>query len=178
VTDGATMRSGDAIVVGTGMGGDILGRALAERGPSALLLETDRTGWRAGETYLDASVEDPVGRLLRGAWSKAIDVKQEGTQKSFFAALGCRVGGSSVFHEATLERPEPRDFGGHACSTTRMGAFPTGSVVDAHCRAHGIGDLWAADAGIFPTSLGTNPSLTIAANALRMAEIIAAEPAR
>ena len=61
---------------------------------------------------------------------------------------------------------------GHACGTTRMGADPATSVVDAGCRVHGADALWVVDAGVFPTSMGVNPSLTIAANALRVAHAI------
>ena len=59
---------------------------------------------------------------------------------------------------------------GHPCGTLRMGRDPATSVVDAGCRAHGIDNLHVADASFMPTSMGVNPSLTIAANALRVAE--------
>lgn len=59
---------------------------------------------------------------------------------------------------------------GHPCGTLRMGDDPAISVLDAECRAHGIGNLYAADASFMPSSMGVNPSLTIAANALRVAE--------
>ena len=51
-----------------------------------------------------------------------------------------------------------------------MGDDPETSVLDAECRAHGIGNLYVADASFMPSSMGVNPSLTIAANALRVAE--------
>jgi len=59
---------------------------------------------------------------------------------------------------------------GHPCGTLRMGCDPATSVLDAECRAHGIGNLHVADASFMPSSMGVNPSLTIAANALRVAE--------
>lgn len=57
----------------------------------------------------------------------------------------------------------------HACGTCRMGNDPKNSVVDKNGRSHDIENLFIADASVFPTSLGVNPALTIAANALRMA---------
>lgn len=57
----------------------------------------------------------------------------------------------------------------HACGTCRFGTDPTRSVLDPHCRAHGVENLYVADSSFFPSSGGTNPSLTIAANALRVA---------
>lgn len=58
----------------------------------------------------------------------------------------------------------------HVCGTCRMGRDPTTSVVDADNRVHAADNLYVADSSFFPSSGGTNPSLTIAANALRMAD--------
>lgn len=60
----------------------------------------------------------------------------------------------------------------HVCGTCRAGADPATSVVDAENRAHAVDNLFVVDASFFPSSAGTNPSLTIAANAIRVAEII------
>jgi len=61
---------------------------------------------------------------------------------------------------------------GHPCGTCKAGLSPHDSVVDKNCKAHGIENLYVADSSFMPTSGGTNPSLTIAANALRVAEAI------
>ncbi|WP_333683785.1 GMC family oxidoreductase [Pontibaca methylaminivorans] len=63
--------------------------------------------------------------------------------------------------------PEPNL--GHPCGTLRMGRDSTDSVLDPDCRVHGMRNLWVVDASFMPTSMGVNPSLTIAANALRVA---------
>ena len=57
----------------------------------------------------------------------------------------------------------------HVCGTCRFGDDPRHSVLDINCRAHEVENLYIVDASFFPTSAGTNPSLTIAANALRVA---------
>lgn len=59
---------------------------------------------------------------------------------------------------------------GHACGTLRFGDDPETSVLDRHNRAHGLENLYVVDASCFPSSSGMNPSLTIAANALRVAD--------
>lgn len=64
---------------------------------------------------------------------------------------------------------------GHPCGTCKAGDDPRHSVLDKNCKAHGIDNLYVVDASFMPTSGGTNPSLTIAANALRVAEVIARE---
>ena len=58
----------------------------------------------------------------------------------------------------------------HACGTLPFGTDPATSVLDPDCRVHGIDNLHVADASFMPTSTGINPSLTIAANALRVAD--------
>jgi choline dehydrogenase-like flavoprotein len=49
-----------------------------------------------------------------------------------------------------------------------MSNDPSTGVVDRDCRAHGIANLFIADGSFMPTSGAINPSLTIAANALRV----------
>ena len=70
------------------------------------------------------------------------------------------------------DRAEPNL--GHGCGTLRMGHAPRRSATDSAGRIHGIGNLWVADAATFPSSMGVNPSLTIAALALRQADAIIA----
>lgn len=61
---------------------------------------------------------------------------------------------------------------GHPCGTCRFGVDPSSSVLDPNNKAHGLDNLYVVDASFMPTSGGANPSLTIAANALRVAEHI------
>jgi choline dehydrogenase-like flavoprotein len=63
----------------------------------------------------------------------------------------------------------------HHMGTTRMGTDPAASVVDADCRTHDLGNLWVAGSSVFPTGGAMNPTLTIAALSLRLAETLAAD---
>jgi len=58
----------------------------------------------------------------------------------------------------------------HHMGTTRMGTDPGASVVDPHLRTHDLGNCWLVTSGAFPTGGAANPTLTIAALALRAAE--------
>jgi choline dehydrogenase-like flavoprotein len=58
---------------------------------------------------------------------------------------------------------------GHVCGTCRFGTDPKTSVLDPQNRAHEVGNLYVVDTSFFPSSAGLNPSLTVAANALRVA---------
>lgn len=60
----------------------------------------------------------------------------------------------------------------HVCGTCRFGIDPTNSVLDVNNRAHGVDNLYVVDASFFPSSGGINPALTVAANALRVADLI------
>ena len=58
---------------------------------------------------------------------------------------------------------------GHVCGTCRFGTDPKTSVLDPHNKAHEVDNLYVVDTSFFPSSAGLNPSLTVAANALRVA---------
>jgi len=58
----------------------------------------------------------------------------------------------------------------HVCGTCRFGDDPDTSVLNKNNRVHGMDNLYVIDASFFPSSGGTNPSLTIAANAIRIAD--------
>lgn len=60
----------------------------------------------------------------------------------------------------------------HAMGTIRFGTNPDRSVLNKNCQFFGIKNLFVVDSSFLPTSSGVNPSLTIAANALRVAEFI------
>jgi choline dehydrogenase-like flavoprotein len=61
----------------------------------------------------------------------------------------------------------------HAVGTVRMGDDERMSPLDASCAFRGVENLYVTDGSVFPTSAGVNPSLTIAANALRAGRLIA-----
>lgn len=64
---------------------------------------------------------------------------------------------------------------GHPMGTCRMGDDPAVSVTDPDGQVWGQPGLYVADASAFPSSLGINPALTVAANALRIARSLAGE---
>lgn len=60
----------------------------------------------------------------------------------------------------------------HAMGTCRMGKDKTASAVDPECRVRGMDNLYVIDASVMPSGGSVNPSLTIAAVALKMAEMM------
>jgi choline dehydrogenase-like flavoprotein len=69
--------------------------------------------------------------------------------------LGGRLGISGVAHQN---------------GTCRFGADPATSVLDLHCRAHDVDNLYVVDSSFFVSSTAVNPTLTIVANALRVGD--------
>ena len=60
--------------------------------------------------------------------------------------------------------------GNHHMGTTRMSDDPRTGVVDRDCRVHGMANLFVAGSSVFPTGGSANPTLTIVALALRLAD--------
>jgi choline dehydrogenase-like flavoprotein len=69
--------------------------------------------------------------------------------------LGGRLGISGVAHQN---------------GTIRFGTDPATSALDVDCRAHDVDNLYVADSSFFVSSSASNPTLTIIANALRVAD--------
>jgi len=61
----------------------------------------------------------------------------------------------------------------HQAGTARFGTDPSTSVLDLDCKTHEVDNLYLADASFFPSIGAVNPTLTIIANALRVADKIA-----
>jgi len=62
--------------------------------------------------------------------------------------------------------------GAHHMGTTRMGRDPGRSVVDPDCKVHGLSNLFVGGSSVFPTGGFANPTLTIVALTLRLADHI------
>jgi choline dehydrogenase-like flavoprotein len=90
--------------------------------------------------------------------------------RSLLDAMGCR--------REVMERPSY--VGGrlgisgvaHQNGTIRFGTDPATSALDLDCRMHDLDNLYVADASFFVSSTAVNPTLTIIANALRVADRI------
>jgi choline dehydrogenase-like flavoprotein len=61
----------------------------------------------------------------------------------------------------------------HQAGTCRFGTDPARSVLDVHCKAHELDNLYVVDTSFFVSIGAVNPSLTAMANAIRVGEHIA-----
>lgn len=120
----AAARDWDVIIIGSGMGGGVAGRRLAEQGLSVLYLEKGPAGYRTEHQSMSPELHDPQARLLRGYWPTQLHARVNNRDSRFFAPLGSGVGGSSVFYAGALERPALHDFESTADLPHPTGGWP------------------------------------------------------
>jgi len=125
-----------------------------------------------------AQARDALGqRRLRIAWRyQPQDIDSVARSLAVIAAeLHAQGVGHLRWDASTLEADLLRHgaYGGHRLGTTRMGKDPRCSVVDPQCRVHGVDNLFIASSAVFPTAGQANPTLTVLALALRLADHLA-----
>ncbi len=82
---------------------------------------------------------------------------------------------TSVPLHAYFKKRIPIEGVGHQNGTCRMGNDPHSSVLDPNCKAHDLDNLYVVDASCFVSASAVNPSLTIIANAIRIADHLLAD---
>ncbi|MEM1231647.1 MAG: GMC family oxidoreductase, partial [Pseudomonadota bacterium] len=115
-----------------------------------------------------------------GALDKAAANRQAAFFRDQFTALGLgTIDPAPWLEEPGLAWPvdatvSNHPIGGyHHMGTTRMSTDPREGVVDEQCRVHGYSNLHLAGSSVFPTAGWANPTLTIMALALRLADHLA-----
>lgn len=142
----------------------------AER--DALGIPLPRLEWR-----MNALDCESLARTVR-AFGEAIHRDGLGRFRPFLADTDLRQLDVTFGFALTDEQRDriPRDrrptilLWGHHMGTTRMSEGPDRGVVDPHCRVHGMANLYVAGSSVFPTGGAENPTLTIVALALRLAD--------
>ena len=121
---------------------------------------------RHNQVYLSAE---------RGAFDLPIPVLRYETDPVDRARLSalverCRALFSAMGISEFIEEPSLFELGsGHLHGTCRAGADPRDSVLDPWCRVHDVDNVWVVDGSFMPYPGGLNPTLTIQANASRVA---------
>jgi choline dehydrogenase-like flavoprotein len=163
-----------------GVGDVMLRKALLHEGVPVEALElgcsSEQLPNRDSRVMLDTA-RDALGLpkvLIDWQWTAEDKQKASATLRLFGAELG-RTGFGRLRSSLTAADPSwPDDFYGdeHHIGTTRMHSDPARGVVDADCRVHGLANLYIAGSSVFPTCGANNPTLTIVALALRLADHI------
>jgi choline dehydrogenase-like flavoprotein len=107
------------------------------------------------------------GERIRLDWKRT----NWSTHLALVAALKERL--RAAGYPIVLSKPFDRRTPSHQCGTVRIGVDPSTSPLDSFGRAFDHPNLFVVDASCLPTSAAVNPSLTIAALALRAADHVA-----
>jgi choline dehydrogenase-like flavoprotein len=89
--------------------------------------------------------------------------------KSLLRYIGCDEA-HLVPREAYFGKRLPLAGTGHQNGTVRFGNDPKSSALDVNCRSHEVDNLYVVDSSFFCSSAAVNPTLTIVANAIRVAD--------
>jgi GMC oxidoreductase len=138
----------------------------AESNRITLLDETDRQGVRRVHVQWKVSTDDA------DATYRAFLLLRSLLQQHSL----CRLEFEESALRESIERSPP--LGGHHLGTTRMAATPRAGVVDENCALFESPNLYIASSAVFCTASHANPTLTIVAFALRLAEHLKARLAR
>ena len=87
---------------------------------------------------------------------------------------GCPDGDDLSSGHVQMASNAPARIANHILGGARFGADRSDSVLDPDCRAWDFDNLYVTDGSSMPTSGGANPTLTIQANALRVADLLKA----
>ena len=116
----------------------------------------NRVYYKDGKVHLDVTETNPEALVqLKRKLKQALD----------------KTHGAHVMLERSLYLGKDIPEGGtsHQAGTCRFGTDPATSVLDLDCKAHEVDNLYVTDASFFPSIGAVNPTLTIVANALRVA---------
>ncbi|NJK90090.1 MAG: hypothetical protein HC923_12360 [Myxococcales bacterium] len=125
---------------------------------------------------LPSAQRDALGRAKMAARVRLTDLDYEGFERAQ-AALGQAFARSGLGRFLPIRRKRQLSIrsatASHHMGTTRMSDDPKRGVVDRDARVHGTPNLYIASSSVFPTGSCLDPTLTIAAMALRLAEHVA-----
>ena len=139
----------------------------------SLVVEVEQAPNPASRVTL-SSETDRLG-MRKSALDWQMGSLEKHTITRFGELLGKEVGGAGIGRIRMLPPNEDGWWEGmrgawHHMGTTRMHADPRQGVVNADCRVHGISNLYVAGSSVFTTCGFANPTLTIVALAIRLAD--------
>jgi choline dehydrogenase-like flavoprotein len=124
--------------------------------------------------------KDELG-MPRAALNWAFTSNEKRSMRKIYEIIGQQAGATGVgrvrlkeelWDEKDDTMPASTSGGWHHMGTTRMNEDPKQGVVDGNCKVHGIQNLFIAGSSCFPTGAGVNPTFTIVALSIRLADHI------
>ena len=143
-----------------------------------LYFQAEQTPNRANRVYLSASATDAFGMPraeVNIAFTEADINSVVDAHNLFIDTFQKKKLGDVRYSEEGLRQYLARQLktfntAAHHIGTTRMSDDPKTGVVDRHAKVHGLANLYIAGSSVFPTGGHANPTLTLVAQALRLAD--------
>ena len=149
--------------------GDIL-RSSVKLAPQFAL---DYMARHAVDWYLMCEdLPDPESRIMVDGAGIVMQWRRTNMQSLTGLAKVMRENLRACGYPIVLSRPFDKRTPSHQCGTVRMGNDPATAPLDPWCRAFDHKNLFVVDGGFLPNSAAVNPALSIAAQALRVADHI------
>jgi choline dehydrogenase-like flavoprotein len=126
---------------------------------------------------MSEDLPDPASRVLWQNGQIVLDWKKTNVAAHDLLVTRLKAAMRRAGWPIVLSKGFPKSKPSHQCGTARMGSDPSASVVDRTLRAHDLDNLYIADASVLPTSAAVNPSLTVAALALRLGHHLTSQAA-
>ncbi|MBZ9977648.1 FAD-dependent oxidoreductase [Mesorhizobium sp. BR-1-1-10] len=115
---------------------------------------------------------DPESRIMADGKDIVMQWRRSNMQSLDGLTKVMRENFRACGYPLVLSRPFDKRTPSHQCGTVKIGEDPATSPLDPFCRAFDHRNLFVVDAGFLPNSAAVNPALSIAAQALRVAEHI------
>ncbi|AGB44365.1 choline dehydrogenase-like flavoprotein [Mesorhizobium australicum WSM2073] len=115
---------------------------------------------------------DPESRIMADGKDIVMQWRRSNMQSLDGLTKVMRENFRACGYPLVLSRPFDKRTPSHQCGTVKIGEDPATSPLDPLCRAFDHRNLFVVDAGFLPNSAAVNPALSIAAQALRVAEHI------
>jgi choline dehydrogenase-like flavoprotein len=129
---------------------------------SRVMLSAEKDGlgmWRAKVDWRISEIERRTARIFNGFIAQELKRLGYGeTDASPWLTSNSPIGDDELYGTY------------HHIGTTRMSKHPRDGVVNEDCRSHGVQNLYFAGCSVFPTGGHANPTLTITALAVRLAD--------
>jgi choline dehydrogenase-like flavoprotein len=149
-------------------------------GDSRYLLSTrlEQAPNRDSRVTLDEKEVDPLG-MPRAVMHWALTELERRSIRTIYELIGRELGAAGVGRLEMMDYlQDPDDAvwpaftsgGWHHMGTTRMTDDPNTGVVDVNCKVFGIANLYMAGSSVYTTAGAPNPTLTVTALALRLAD--------
>ncbi|MCX7304667.1 MAG: GMC family oxidoreductase [Hyphomicrobiales bacterium] len=132
--------------------------------------------WMAGHSVdwslVSEDLPDPESRVMVDGDEIVLQWRRSNMQASDELRKVMRANLRACGYLLVLTRLIDKRTPSHQCGTVRMGVDPAAAPLDVFCRSYDHQNLFVVDAAFMPTSAAVNPALTVAAQALRVADHI------